>query len=126
MVLLSTEMVRIHRLCLVFTFFLYDTNKRMERAIAQSSVNAMFDMLEGKQEKVIIDPEKVDFGFEIEKPYKNVTEAIDYYMNDKICSHLPDEVILAMVSKEFNLTFEEAVGQVEKTIIHENGNVDLS
>jgi hypothetical protein len=97
----------------------------MEKAIAQSSVNDMFDMLQGNH-RVLIDPDKIDFGFEIEKPYKNVTEAIDWYMNHKICFHLPDEIILAMVSKEFDLTLEEAVEQIEKTITHENGNVDLS
>ena len=44
----------------------------MEKAIAQSSVNDMFDLLEGKN-KVIIDPEKVDFGFFKEhKPYKQI------------------------------------------------------
>ena len=97
----------------------------MEKAIAQGSVNDMFDCLQGKQ-KVIIDPQKIDFGFEIDKPYKNVVEAIDWYMNQEICCHLPDEIILALVSKEFDLTLEEAVNQMEKTIINENGSVDLS
>ena len=53
----------------------------------------MFDLLQGKH-KIVIDPEKIDFGFEIEKPYKNVTEAIDWYMKHHICCHLPDEIIL--------------------------------
>jgi hypothetical protein len=97
----------------------------MDKAIAQSSVNDMFDLLEAKQ-KIIIDPSKIDFGFELEKPYKNVAEAIDWYMKHEICSHLPDEFILAIVAKEFSLSIEEAVNQMEKLICNENGNVDLS
>lgn len=98
----------------------------MEKAIAQSSVNDMFDLLEGKT-KVIIDPEKVDFGFFKEhKPYKNVVEGIDWYMNHKTFSRLPDEFILAMVAKDFDLSIEDAVNQMETTIVNENGNVDLS
>jgi hypothetical protein len=53
-------------------------------------------------------------------------EAIDWYINQDIFCHLPDEIILALVSKEFDLTLEEAVTQMEKTIINENGSVDLS
>lgn len=98
----------------------------MEKAIALSSVNDMIDLLEGK-EKIEIDPEKIDFGFfKDNKPYKNVTEGIDWYMSHKTISHLPDELILALVSNEFGLTIEEAVEQMEKTITNESGTVDLS
>ena len=98
----------------------------MEKAIALSSVNDMIDLLEGK-EKIEIDPDKVDFGFfKDHKPYKNVTEGIDWYMRHKTISHLPDEFILALVAKEFDLSIEEAVEQMEKTITAESGTVDLS
>ena len=98
----------------------------MEKAIALSSVNDMIDLLEGK-EKIEIDPDKVDFGFfKDHKPYKNVTEGIDWYMRHKTISHLPDEFILALVAKDFDLSIEEAVDQMEKTITTESGTVDLS
>lgn len=98
----------------------------MEKAIALSSVNDMIDLLQGN-EKVEIDPEKIDFGFfEENKPYKNVTEGIDWYMKHNTISHLPDEFILALVSNEFGLSIEEAVDQMEKTITNESGTVDLS
>ena len=74
-----------------------------------------------------IDPEKLDFVFfKDHKPYKNVTEGIDWYKRHQTISHLPDEFILAIVAKEFDLSKEEAVEQMEKTITNESGTVDLS
>ena len=60
------------------------------------------------------------------KPYKNVTEGIDWYMKHNTISHLPDEFILALVANEFGLSIEDAVEQMEKTINNESGTVDFS
>ena len=103
----------------------------MEKVALRSAVKDMLELITAKKEyKRPIEMEKLDFGqyqdHKKDRPYSNVVEGVNWYLNQEGISHIPDELILPMVAHNFGISTKEALDLLNKTIENEDGAVDLS
>jgi hypothetical protein len=97
--------------------------------------SAVMDMIDCMSNKSLdgrpaVCMDKLDYGqygdHTVNRPYNTVLEGVNWYMNQEKIEHIPEELIVSIVAKNFGITFQEAVDEMNETFLKKDGIVNFS
>jgi hypothetical protein len=96
--------------------------------------SAVMEMIELISEKTNLRPkinlQKADYNFygdhKTIRPYKDILEGVNWYLNQPEIEHIPEELIINIVAHNFGMTMEQAVDEINKSVLIKDGIVDFS
>jgi hypothetical protein len=99
-------------------------------AIIHSAVMDMFECVSSSHSLCMVDHSRLDYGqysnHRTLRPYSTIIEGVNWYLNQPESEHLPEELIIHLVSFNFGISVDDAIQEVENSTVKESGIVDLS